>query len=562
MSDFTGEQTSGRRRVKRVVETVLVAALALAAVGFGIWGVGMGSGEIDPFLKFGAGDEVVYGHAAARMVSTGHWATSIYLDRLLLNKPPLLMWLGALAMHLFGVSPFVLRLPVVLAGAFCCGLLYLWMRRMKQPVTAAFIALILLAGDPFFHVMARKFMTDILLTLWITLAVFVLAGDFRLSKTWTAYAYGALTGAAIMTKSAAGLIPLLILIAFWLLAGKEDRPPIRRVLIAFGTAVLVAAPWHIYEFATHREWFLTEYLNVQILGMGVTTPAITEGGPKLWFYLRGLLLTDPVLAILSLAALPGLAMAWFREDRALARLLTAWIVVMIVCLAAFANRASYYALPLIPALALLSARYISYSRGAWAVCAVLVALFAVKVSAPDRLWGLDFRQGTTLRSAPELDAYNRLQRTNELVVVAPDDEFYSSVIGLPKVRYAWVSPSVDYSKTPNFFYWLGVIVSPDEFCQEGPAARPPALRLHIQRLKAWHAPPVTGTVVMARADAEIADMIRCSPDRDFFLPDNMDTMADAAHHLVRFGSGRFFLLANKSGQSPAFSGERGRWKLD
>ena len=105
----------------------------LAGVGWGVERVGIGSGLIDPFYKFGAVDEVVYGHAAARMLASGHWGTPLYLDRLLLNKPPLLMWLGATAMSVFAVSPGILRLPVVLAGLLCCVLLYLWMRRMGQP---------------------------------------------------------------------------------------------------------------------------------------------------------------------------------------------------------------------------------------------------------------------------------------------------------------------------------------------------------------------------------------------------------------------------------------------
>ena len=518
----------------------------LVAVGFGIRGVGIGSGLIDPFFKFGAGDEVVYGHAASRMVSTGHWATSVFLGRLLLNKPPLLMWMGAASMRLLGVSTWTLRIPVVLAGGLCCGLVYLWMRRLGQPIAAALTAMLLVAGDPIFHVMARKFMTDIVLTLWVTLSAFVLGCDLRLKKTWSPYLYGALSGAAIMTKSAAGFIPLMILAVYWLVAAKSERPAFQRLLIAGGSALVVAAPWHIYEFATHRNWFLTEYLNVQLVGMGITGPAATGGGPRLWFYLREILLADPVLALLSLAAVPGAVVAWKREDEPLARLLIAWIAVVLVCLAAFANRASYYALPLIPALALFSARFAPGLRGrrtAWLGSVVLLVLFCVKAGVPDQIWGLDFRQGTTLRSASELDTYNRLKRANELVIVSPDEQLYASVIDLPKIRYAWISPSVDYSTTPEFFYRLGIIVTAPEFC------RPVDAPLHVQRLKEWRAPDASSLaqVIMARSNEGIADIIRCSPERDFFLPDAMQPLGLEAglpaHKLVRFGPDGFFLLA-------------------
>ena len=539
---------SRAEQLRRIAEIALIALLAFAAVGTGIRGVGIGSGE-NAFFVFGAEDEVVYGHAAARMVSTGQWGTSVYLGRLLLNKPPLLMWSGATAMRLFGVSPGTLRLPVVLAGALCCVLLYLWMRRTGQPVATACTATILLAGNPFLHLMARKFMTDMLLTLWITLAAFVLGQDLRLQRRWSAFAYGALSGAAIMTKSAAGLIPLMVLGLYWLVAGKQERPAFRRVLIACGSAVVVAAPWHVYEFVVHRDWFVTEYLKIQLIGVGIALPA-PAGEPKLWFYLRALALSDPVLAVLSLTALPALAMAW---KGGLARLLTSWIAVVAICLAAFSNRSTYYVLPVVPALALLSARFSPLVRGrrtAWLATGILLAVFCVKAGVPDRVWGLDFRQGTTVRAASALDAYARLNRANELVVVSPDDQLYSSVIDLPKVRYAWIAPSIDYFDTPRFLYWLGIIVTADELC------RPVNDPLYAQRLRAWGAPDSSAmaTVAMARSGRELADAIRCSPQRDFFLPDDMESLAREAglpaHRLVRLGAERFFLLATDSSPRP------------
>jgi len=73
-------------------ELAAVGLLAAIALGFGIDGAGMASGYVDPILHAGAQDEAVYGHAAARMLRTGHWMTPIFLDRFMLNKPPLLMW--------------------------------------------------------------------------------------------------------------------------------------------------------------------------------------------------------------------------------------------------------------------------------------------------------------------------------------------------------------------------------------------------------------------------------------------------------------------------------------
>ena len=56
-----------------------------------------------------------------------------------------------------------------------------------------------------------------------------------------------------------------------------------------------------------------------------------------------------------------------------------------------------------------------------------------------------------------------LRRTNELLIVSPDDEFYASVLDLPKVRYVYLTP-LDATKTSEFFYRLGMILSDEEFC--------------------------------------------------------------------------------------------------
>ena len=309
-----------RHQTTIAVELAAIGVIAAIALCFGIHSVGMASGYVDPLLHAGAQDEAVYGHAAARMVRTGHWMTPVFLDRFMLNKPPLLMWTGAASMRLFGIAPLALRLPVLAAGILCSMLIYWWLRR-SQSIAAAASGVVLLLGTPVFFSISRKFMTDALLTLFVVAAMFVLAADPRWERRWTAMAFGALSGAAVMTKSAAGLLPLLILMVYWALAGATERPPLRRIALAFAVATIVAAPWHIYEFVVHRDWFLAEYVRFQLLGSGVTAPSRYTSDTNFWFYLRTLLRTDPILLAMWVTGLPWLVIAWKRSDKVQARLL-------------------------------------------------------------------------------------------------------------------------------------------------------------------------------------------------------------------------------------------------
>ena len=57
------------------------------------------------------------------MATRGNWLTMTFLDRFVLFKPPLLMWLSGLSAKIFGISSLPLRLPSLLSGALICLLI-------------------------------------------------------------------------------------------------------------------------------------------------------------------------------------------------------------------------------------------------------------------------------------------------------------------------------------------------------------------------------------------------------------------------------------------------------
>ena len=520
------------------VELAAVALIAATSLGFGIRSEGIASGIVDPILHAGAQDEAVYGHAAARMVRTGDWMTPIFLERFMLNKPPLLLWAGAGSMRLFGINPVALRLPVLAGGVLCCVLVYWWVRRTRS-MAAGLAAVVFLLGMPVFHAMNRIFMTDALLTLCIVAAMVLTSSDPSWERRATSIVFGVLSGAAVMTKSAAGLLPLLMIAVYWVFswvgAGSKERPPLRKILMACAAAVIVGAPWHIYQFVVHRDWFMAEYVRFQLLGSGVTAPSRYTEDSNFWFYLKTLLRTDPVLLGLWLTSLPWIAMAWKKAEKTQARLLTAWFLVSVLALGVFGTRAAYYLLPLLPVLALMTAEFSPLLRGrlAWIVCAALAVIFAVRA---------DYKPSTVPASGA-LDSYSRLRRTNELLIVSIDDEFYASVLDLPKVRYVYLTP-LDATKTSEFFYRLGMIVSGEEFC-----SLRRLMSVYEQRLRDWKLPPSLhpeATLIDSGAVSELARLIQCSPDRDFLIPENLRSLIPSDDHIVMPAAGGEFLLLAKN----------------
>jgi hypothetical protein len=535
-------------RTPIAVELITVGVLAAIALGFGINREGIASGYVDPLLHAGAQDEAVYGHAAARMVRTGEWMTPIFLDRFMLNKPPLLMWAGAAGMRWFGINPVTLRAPVVFSGVLCCVLVYWWVRR-SQPVVAAVAGAVLLLGTSLFPSMSRRFMTDAPLTLFVVAAMFVVAADLRWERRSTVILFGAFSGAAVMTKSAAGLLPLFILAVYWVFAGSKDRPPLRKALAAFALAVLVAAPWHVYEFVVHKDWFVAEYVRFQLLGSGVTAPSRYTGDTNLWFYFKALLRTDSFLLLLWATSIPWIVIAWKRSHEA--RLLAAWFLTATACLLVFGTRAAYYLMPLLPVFVLMTIEFSPLLRGrfAWVAFAVLIVGFGIPAS--EAIWGSGYYVPRTVPPAFALDRYARLRRTNELLIVSPDDEFYASVVDLPKIRYVYLTP-LDATKTSAFFYRLGMILGSDEFC-----SLERLMPVYEQRLRAWKLPEglhPEATLIDSGTVEELARVIRCSPDRDLMIPEAFRELAvgasAATHTATGNQAGRFFLLSRNSSRRP------------
>jgi hypothetical protein len=144
-----------------------------------------------------------------------------------------------------------------------------------------------------------------------------------------------------------------------------------------------------------------------------------------------------------------------------------------------------------------------------------------------------------------LRAYADRGRPNELILVDTDDEFYSSTLPLPKVRYCFRDPQGITVRYAPYFVDLGITVNSAVFA-DLPGWEP----VFRQRLRAWgldSSEPIA-TAIVASTDADLAGIVQSHPDSDFYLPKNVEqavrATAQNTHTFVPASSGRFFLLAN------------------
>lgn len=542
-----------------VWQCAAIFVAAFVVLGIGVESAGIASLYTDPVSGIRAQDESIYVNSALTMAAKGDWMTPKVLGRVFLYKPPLLLWLSGLSVKILGLSLFAVRLPSLLAGALGVLAVFLWCREFVAR-SHALAAAVLLLSNAVWHTLSRLCYTDVLLSACIAAAMCFLARDPQLTRRSSLWGFSLAAAAGVMTKNIAGLLSVFVLVIFLFLL----RPGLRQAATAvFKVCLLVAlfiAPWHLYQLLVHPQWFWMDYVKLEIFHFGL------EPTPQPWaeiqpvFYLRRIFLTDPVLVVLAVAALPRFVAA-IRRRSVSSLLLASWLAVMAGALVAFQARSFPYIVFLLPPLAILAAAYAPLGTRAYRVALVpaLFLVFAVKAMAPEQLWGLAFGKAPTPPASAALRAYCELRRPNELVLVDTDDNFYSAVLPLPKVRYLWIDPQHIVERYAPHYPWLGITVTTTQFAELS-MLRP----VFLDHLRAWglnSAEPLA-TAIVADSDDEALAAMRSAPYTDFYVPLRLAREAGplvSLTHQARTASlDRVFLLARKPPPDPA---PQPQWKI-
>lgn len=172
-------------------------------------------------------DEARLGMNAIEMMHPKHWLMTTYLGEpdLWNTKPPLLIWIQAACLSVFGINEWALRLPSAIAATAIIGLLLVWTRKMGQWRAGVIASVILVSAPGFIHThVVRSGDYDTLLSalLAFQLLFFYQAIHTTLSSRRTLWwiAFGGTLAAAIMTKSIAGCFYLPGMGIYWLWKGK------------------------------------------------------------------------------------------------------------------------------------------------------------------------------------------------------------------------------------------------------------------------------------------------------------------------------------------------------
>ncbi|MDE3060516.1 MAG: glycosyltransferase family 39 protein [Pseudomonadota bacterium] len=339
------------------------------------WGIGA-----YPLLD---NNEGLYASIARYMLESGDFIIPRLNGVPYIEKPPMLYWLMAASMKLFGVNEWGARLPTALALFATAWLMQRFLSRHARAETGTIAALLLATSLPL-AVIGRTILCDMLMTCFVSAALTAFY-EWRISGNHRALVgfYG-LLALAVLTKGFVAVILAGGSILVFLLWQRTPWREYFRLLSLPGIALflIIAAPWHIAASLEEPDfawfYFINEHVN---RFLGTREPHDYYTGPA-WYYL-------PRIAAYLLPWTPFMVLLMKKPIQdsepetqiKLHRFLWSWFLFFLAFFSLSGGKANYYVIAgMPPFIMLLALRIQSYidakSRALPAIGSVILVLIA------------------------------------------------------------------------------------------------------------------------------------------------------------------------------------------
>ena len=330
------------------------------------------------FRPLGNPDEGRYAEIPREMLASGDWVNPRLNGLLYFEKPPLLYWLTAASIRVLGFNEHALRLWPALFGLIGILMTYGTARRLYGRTAGLFSAIVLGTCLLWFGI-SQMLILDGAVSTCMTAALFCFLLAFReppgKRRFWLLMGFYLAMALATLTKGLIGfLIPGAILF-LWILLLKQWKQ-LRNVHLLVGVLVFlaVAVPWHVLAalgnpsteasaglLSDKRDgqgffWFYFVHEHF----LRYFTSSANRGEPFWFFLVIAPLGFFPWVAFLPQAIRHEVRNGWrgFREHPEVLLFLI-WVVFVIAFFSISQSKLVPYILPIYPALAILTGRYLA-----------------------------------------------------------------------------------------------------------------------------------------------------------------------------------------------------------
>jgi 4-amino-4-deoxy-L-arabinose transferase-like glycosyltransferase len=194
-------------------------------------------------------DAAQYASISREMLERNSFLQIYDLGKDYLDKPPMLFWLSALSMKIFGISDWAYRLPSFI---FLILALYASFKfaQLKYNQRVAELAVLILASCQAFFLIAHDVRTDTMLMGWVALSIWLIA-KWESSNAWSDFVWAMVVIAGgMMTKGPIALVvPVLAFAPQWFFEKKWAYffKPIYLLGILIIGILLIPMSWGLYQ---------------------------------------------------------------------------------------------------------------------------------------------------------------------------------------------------------------------------------------------------------------------------------------------------------------------------
>jgi 4-amino-4-deoxy-L-arabinose transferase-like glycosyltransferase len=301
-----------------------------------------------------------YAGAAKAMAISGSWLIPENAGIPRLAKPPLLYWMMAVSMKIFGINEFAARLPNALAVTGWVAVTFLIGSQIGGR-SRGFLAGVILLTSLGTFTLGRIIMPEPLFSAFIAGALYcVLRGlDQALDRRKWYLGFWIFASLASFAKGWHGVLYPLTIVGLAAVLCRTAREGLRGLLSWQGVLLfaMINLPWHIYVELQFPGYIHNLLISEQVGHIiGASTPATSYTNVPRWQFL---LLQLAWLFPWSLGLVTGIPLFVNQIRRSglgtlsfPAAIVIAWLVVILGSVLLLGQRQDYYAMSLWPAIAL------------------------------------------------------------------------------------------------------------------------------------------------------------------------------------------------------------------
>jgi len=325
------------------------------------------------WLPFTDTTEARYVEIARKMIETGDWITPQFDYGVpFWGKPPLHTWLSAIGMKIFGVGPFGGRILILATALGVLALIYTWVRAHRDR-DQALVAVAVLASSIMFFGASAFVMTDMAMVLGTTLSMVSFYNCLMGKSSRTIWGRLFFVGIAIglLAKGPVALVITGIPLVPWLaFVGRWRKLSTLPWVSGIAIAAVLTLPWYIaaeiktpgflryFIIGEHFERFVVSGWQGELYGSG---HARAKG--MIWVYWIATFLPWTGFALMLLVRPKALHNVVRSDDAGWFSYLALWSIAPMLLFTPAANILAAYALPGLPATAVLLVTLWASARG-------------------------------------------------------------------------------------------------------------------------------------------------------------------------------------------------------